>query len=136
MPNFEVIYRKNVYKVETSPTPFTFSLDTFKNSPFFDRPFGIITAWNPDNRTLSSTENEERNLKLYSDLYSCETLKAVGCYQKHCESGYLVFDISLDQLIVLGQKYNQFAVFFSDGKYLKYVRCEDVEEIVAIKRAD
>ena len=136
MSDFEAIYRKNVYTVETSATPFTFSLDTFKYSPFFDRPFGIITAWNPDNKNLTSTENIQRNLKLYSDLHSYETLVAVGCYKEHCESGYLVFGVSLDDLIALGQQYNQFAVFFSDGKYLKYVRCEDSKEVVGLKRAD
>ena len=136
MPDFEVIYRKNVYTVETSPTSFTFSLGTFKNNTFFDRPFGIITAWNPDNTNLTSIENILRNQKLYKDLYQYETLVAVGCCKEHCESGYLVFGVSLDDLIALAQKYNQFAVFFNDGKYLKYVRCEDFEEIVGLKRAD
>jgi len=75
-------------------------------------------------------------MQLYNALYSkeYEILKATGCLDGHCETGFLIYDISLDEALKLGRLYEQYAIFFNDTKYLKYILCESEEVVVEIKR--
>jgi len=135
-PEYQSIYFRNRYEVEgPSSSPFIFSLEHFIDSTFFDRPFSIITACNPQNTILSSEQNRERNQQLYSSLYTKDykILDATGCLEGHCEAGYLIYDISLREALELGLTYDQYTIFYCDTKYLKYVRCE-TEEVVVEKR--
>jgi len=129
------IYFRNIYEVELPDTTatFTFSLQTYQPNIFFEKPFAIITAGNPNNMELSMDDNRERNAKLYSELNSKHVLNAKGCYLEHCEEGYLVYDLTLNEALVLGRKYEQVAIFYNDTKALMYVDC--VEEIVISERA-
>ena len=134
--DYKSLYLRNRYEVEQlSNSPFTFSLDTFTHTTFFDRPFCIITAYNPHNRTLPLQENRDRNQQLYSSLYSkgYKILKATGCLDEHCEAGFLIYDISLNEALRLGVFYEQYAIFYCDTRCLKYVECE-TEEVVVEKR--
>ena len=132
-PDYKSLYFRNRYEIERpSASPFIFSLEHFIDSTFFDRPFSIITAFNPHNTVLPLEENLQRNEQLYSTLYSkgYEVLKATGCLEGHCEEGFLIYDISLSEALDLGLQYEQYAIFYSDGECLKYVACETKDIIV------
>jgi len=131
--NYKSLYLRNYYEVEQpSCATFFFSLEFFIDTTFFDRPFCIITAFNPNNRVASLEENQQRNEELYSDLYNkdYEILKATGCLEGHCEAGFLIYDITLSEAFDLGLMYEQYAIFYNDGECLKYVVCETKEIIV------
>jgi len=126
------IYFRNSYEVELSDTTtFTFSLQTYQPNAFFKKPFAIITAGNPNNTDLSTAENSARNAKLYSELNSSVVLNAKGCYLEHCEEGYLVYELTLDEALVLGRKYEQVAIFYNDTKALMYIDCQEESVISA-----
>ncbi len=134
MTDYREIYLHNIYEVVLSRTStFSFSLQKLHYHNIFDRPFGIITASNPNNILLSDDENSQRNQQLYKDLNAYETLEAQGCYKGHCEKGYLVFEIGLDTALVLGRRYDQYAVFYSDGDCLKYMECATKKVIIKKK---
>jgi len=136
MTDYREIYLHNVYEVTLSETStFSFSLQKLYYHQIFERAFAIITASNPKNMLLSDDENLQRNQQLYKDLNSYETLQARGCYQDHCEMGYLVFEIDLDVAIALGRKHDQYAIFYSDGSCLKYVEC-DTQKVIVEKKSD
>ena len=136
MTDYREIYLHNIYEVVISPTStFSFSLQELHYHTIFDRSFSIITASNANNILLSDDENSQRNQKLYKDLNSYETLEAKGCYQGHCEMGYLVFEMDLDVALALGQHYDQYAIFYSDGSCLKYVAC-DTQKVIIEKKID
>ena len=131
--DYKSLYLRNCYEVEQpSTSPFFFSLEPFIDTIFFDRPFCIVTAFNPRNRVLSLEENQQRNQQLYSTLYKkdYEVLKATGCLEGHCEAGFLIYDIPLSEALELGLMYEQYAIFYNDGGCLKYVVCETKEIIV------
>ena len=136
MPDYAKVYLHNRYEVVlSSHTTYTFSLLPFIDNPLFDRPFAIVTAFNPHNNILSYQENLSRNKKLYIELNSkYDLLEAIGCHEGHCEEGYLIFDISFNAAIELGQKYEQYAVFYNAVSVLKYVNCENAEVIVEKER--
>ncbi|MEE8588591.1 MAG: DUF3293 domain-containing protein [Sulfurimonadaceae bacterium] len=136
MPDYAKIYFHNSYEIAlSSNTTYTFSLQHFKDNPLFDRPFAIITAFNPHNNTMSYQENLSRNQKLYNELNSkYELLEAKGCYEGHCEEGYLIFDISLSEAVELGRRYEQFTIFYNSVTALKYISCEDERIIVEKER--
>jgi len=136
MPDYAEIYYTNRYSIRLSSTEtFSFSLETFTDHPFFSRRFAIITAHNPHNRQLPHQENVRRNESLYSELNSDLTLDAIGCgVDGHCEAGYLLFDLSREEAIALGVRYEQFAIFYCDTKALMYIACESREVIVSVVR--
>ena len=132
--DYTEIYLKNVYEIDRpSSVTFSFSLDTLAANALFLTPFAIITAWNPDNIELSAEVNRKNDAQLYKELYSYRTLEARGCYEDHCEAGYLVFDMDLKEALRLGQKYKQYAIFYNDSKKLMYVECESAKVIVSRK---
>ena len=132
MPDYAKVYLHNRYEVVlASDTTYTFSFLHFQPDSFFDRPFGIITAFNPQNNTLSHHENLSRNQTLYNELNSkYELLEVKGCYEGHCEEGYLIFDIDLSDMIELGRKYDQFAIFYNGVEKSMYVDCKSEEVIL------
>ena len=136
MPDYAKIYLHNRYEIVlSSHTTYTFSLKHFTDDPLFDSTFAIITAFNPHNNTLSYQENHFRNQKLYKELNSkYDILEAKGCHEGHCEEGFLVFDINFQAAIELGQKYEQYAVFYNEVSVSKYVNCENGEVIVEKER--
>ncbi len=136
MPCYSEIYLRNIYEIELSPyTTYSFSLTDFIDTLFFDRTFAIITAQNPHNQQLRPEENSMLNQKLYSELCSGYVLlNARGCLEEHCEDGYLVYDITLEDAVDIGRKYRQYAIFYNSGDKLNYILCEDKKVIVEKKR--
>jgi hypothetical protein len=136
MLSYAEIYLRNIYEVVLAPhNSIFFSLTDFRDSLFFDRTFAIITAHNPQNRDLPKTANRLLDQKLYSHLYSrYELLRARGCLEEHCEEGYLVYDITLDDAIDIGRRYSQYAIFYNSGDALSYISCEDKKVIIEKKR--
>ena len=132
--DYAEIYLKNVYEIDLpSSDTFLFSLDTLIYDTFFLTPFAIITAWNPDNIELSEEVNRKKNVQLCKELNSYRTLEARGCYKEHCEAGYLVFEISLQEVLRIGRHFRQYAIFYNDSKNLMYVECESGKVIVSRK---
>jgi len=131
LADYKTIYLKNRYKIDRSPSTLLFSLEKLPQDTIFQTPFTIITAWNPDNVEQTLHENIERNRKLYRDLCRYHTLKATGCYEGHCEEGYLVFDIDLASALALGRKYSQYAIVYNDTKKISYVECQSEDEIIS-----
>ena len=135
MPTLEEIYFKNIYEVVLSSDQLlSFSLENFTDNCFFDRPFAIITASNPRNVVLKVSENKSRNVLLYSELNSNSVLNARGCHEDHCEDGYLILGLTLVDALLLGQKYEQMAIFYNDSKKLMYVDCKNGEVMVERSR--
>lgn len=132
MPDYKEIYFRNVYEVDIDPdTKLFFSLENFIDHPFFDTPFAIITAYNPGNRKLNQTENRERDRLLYKELYNDYTLlQATGCLEGHCERGYAVLGITLEEAVKIGCSYDQYAIFYNSVSCQMYVRCDDQRVIV------
>ncbi len=137
MDEYAPIYAQNIYTVMLSSTEsFTFSLQHITPHILFNTPFSIITAWNPNNTELSIEENHLRNQELYSSLHSSyELFEAKGCFEEHCEDGYLIVGIDLDDAIALGRKYEQFAIFYNDTTSLRYIACED-EHVIVERRVE
>lgn len=132
MPDYKEIYLRNVYEVDLDPDKkIYFSLEHFTDHPIFDSPFAIITAHNPGNRKHNEEENRRRDRLLYNDLHNDYTLlRATGCLEGHCESGYAVLGISLEEALEIGRSYGQYAIFYNSGNSQMYVRCDDQRVIV------
>ncbi len=136
MRNYKEIYLRNRYEIELSDDyTLSFSLIDFTDNHFFDRPFGIVTASNPFNTTLDDDENRHRNEVLYNELNSrYEILPVKGSLENHTEEGYLLFDISVSELLGIGQKYNQYAIFYNAVDRLMYLECKNGKVIVEKER--
>lgn len=82
----------------------------------FDEPCWVITAWNPDGRVVTPTENADANLLLEADLRALESrfVPATGRAvdgSPHHEDGYLVLGIDRPTALGLGRRFQQDAVF-------------------------
>jgi len=132
MPDYKEIYLRNVYEVDLDPrNKLFFSLENFIDHPFFDTPFAIITAYNPGNQKLEDAVNRERDRALYNELHKKYTLlRATGCLDTHCEAGYAVLEISLEEAIKIGRSYDQYAIFYNSVYCQMYVRCDNWKVIV------
>lgn len=132
MPDYNEIYLRNVYEVELSPrNKISFSLENFSFHPFFDSNFAIITAHNPGNQKLNDAENRKRDEALYKELHNDYTLlRATGCLEGHCEAGFAVLGLSLEEAAAIGRKYGQYAIFYNAGENQMYVQCDDLKVIV------
>jgi len=132
MPDYKEIYLRNVYEVDLdSRNKLFFSLENFINHSFFDTPFAIITAYNPGNHKLNDAANRERDMALYKELHNdYALLRAIGCLDDHCEAGFAVLEISLEEAIKIGRSYGQYAIFYNSVYSQMYVRCDDRKVIV------
>ena len=133
MSRYKEIYRRNIYEIKCSfYHPFTFSLIHLTHHPIFDKPFAIITAYNPQNRVLSPLENRELHKRLLSLLERKKYLfcNAEGCYKEHCEEGFIVFNMTLEEALNMARHFDQYALFYNDTKIVKYIACEDSSVIV------
>lgn len=127
MSHYIDIYRKNV---------FTFSNEKFTVESIipetFDTPWGIITAWNPNNCRLRLSINRSRNRLLNRLLKQSgyENIKGKGGLGKHSEESYLVEKISLDDTLKIGRKFRQYSIYWCDGISKGYYRCADSKAIL------
>tara|TARA_Y100001963_G_scaffold153348_1_gene239949 strand:- start:895 stop:1677 length:783 start_codon:yes stop_codon:yes gene_type:complete len=84
------------------------------NVPSVDH-VGIMTAENPGGQPASSAENKERNQQLMQDLRDMNLgpIPVKGRYGS-MENSYLIPNITRDEIIDLGMKYDQEAVIWGD----------------------
>ncbi len=82
---------------------------------------GIITAYNPDNKLLSSKENKSLNIKLLGDLEGYLTINHKGSWEGYQEEAFVVIDITKEKLIYLAEKYKQKAVIWGDSSGFEFI---------------
>ena len=126
MVNLKDIYRKNVFKFGNA----TFTLES--QIPSFQAPWGIITAWNPNNLRFPSAMNTIRNKRLYWMLKRLGYTSTLGKggLGKHFEESFLIESISLKNTLKFGRFYQQYSIFWCDGKRSGYYLCKDGNSIV------
>jgi len=125
------IYKKNLFLLKVNNQDLWFSLNKPLERAYYNRSFTIITAWNPNNKPITDTENSTANQMLKADLSKYETSNSIGKYNNHQEDSYLVYNISLEEALALGIKYNQYSVFYNDTGELSYVECGSKRVLVS-----
>jgi hypothetical protein len=83
-----------------------------------DRPFAVLTAFDPRGRDLSADENEQRKRDLDRRLtvrgYKFVQVDACSPDRSHCESSVAVV-MPQDDAIALARELEQVAIFWFDG---------------------
>ena len=108
------IYKENEFLLKTNKEELWFSITNPLDEVYYSRKFAILTAWNPNNKPTTDTENSTTNKMLKADLSKYEILDSIGKYNDHKEESYLVYDISLKESLDLGLKYKQYSIFYND----------------------
>ena len=92
------------------------------------RSFGIITACNPDGRTLTDEENDQATKKLRFELEhaNLEHFHVTGGSKdfSHAEQGFGIVFPNQEESIAWGQRYRQDAIFWIDVDTLYLVSCK------------
>ncbi len=125
------IYKKNMFLLKASNQDLWFSLNSPLERAYYSRSFAILTAWNPNNKPTTNKENSTANKMLKADLSKYEILDSIGKYNDHQEESYLVYDISLEDALLLGVKYNQYSIFYNDTMKLSYIECSSKRVLVS-----
>lgn len=90
-------------------------------------PVFVITAWNPDSEVLADAENAERNERLRADLtrLTDRIFPAVGRSPDGSweEASFAIVGVAEADVLVLGRRYGQVAIFMSDGTELRVQGC-------------
>ncbi|MFK7932107.1 MAG: DUF3293 domain-containing protein [Saprospiraceae bacterium] len=77
-----------------------------------------MTAWNPQSQPLPHVENKNRNQQLAADLANYTTFPAAGVPAAgenwQSEISFFVLNISRENAITLGRKYDQLAIVFGE----------------------
>ena len=124
------IYKKNMFLLKNDDKDLWFSLNSPLESIYYKKPFAILTAWNPNNKPTNDKENTTANDLLKADLSKYEVLDSIGKYNDHQEDSFLVYDISLEEALSLGVKYNQYSIFYNDTNKLSYIECSSKRILV------
>jgi hypothetical protein len=124
------IYKDNMFLLKAENKDLWFSVMSPLDSDYYKRTFAILTAWNPNNKPTTDTENSTANTKLKADLSKYEVLDSIGKYNDHEEESFLVYDISIDNAFILSVKYNQYSVFYNDTNKLSYYECSSKRILV------
>ncbi|MDQ7060912.1 MAG: DUF3293 domain-containing protein [Sulfurimonas sp.] len=127
------IYKDNTFLLKTETDDLWFSLNNPLDKVHYKNKFAILTAWNPNNKPTSDTENQEANEMLRIDLKEYTILDSMGKYKEHQEVSYLVYDISFEDTLALGVKYKQYSVFYNDTNELSYIECSSQRILVSKK---
>jgi hypothetical protein len=105
-------------EIDLREIPSELALSQLKGAGFRD-PFAIITAFDPQGRDLSGTENEERRRVLEERLaargYTFARVEACSPDRSHCESSVAVV-MSQQDATELAKEMEQVALFWFDGK--------------------
>lgn len=76
----------------------------------------VVTAWNPGFLRPSQAVNDRRNAQLHARLVltGYEVWAAVGSSadETFSEPGFLVWDISLDDAVLIARSFDQFAIYW------------------------
>lgn len=127
------IYKENEFLLKTNKEELWFSITNPLDQVYYSRIFAILTAWNPNNKPTTDTENSTTNKMLKADLSKYEILDSIGKYNDHQEASYLVYDISLKDSLALGLKYKQYSIFYNDTNELSYIECSTQRALVSQK---
>ena len=102
-------------------------MENIVDKKYFEIPFAIITAWNPNNESRSQEANDFMNNKLKEKIkrlkYAYEP--TVGKFDEHSEDSFIVFRISKEDAIALGKEFKQYSIFYNNIENLEYIKCED-----------
>ncbi len=100
--------------------------------PDFQAPWGIVTAWNPDNKVLPLEENIQRNRDLDAMLRGAlyTLTHGVGGNDNHFEDSFLIENISFDETMRYGNVFGQYAIYWCDGTHSGYYLCADGSKIL------
>ncbi len=130
MENLAEIYRKNVFSFKDTQRA-SFTIETIPLG-VYSTPWAIITAWDPDNNTLSQEQNDARNLELKNLLHvrGFNVIECIGGLDDHFEESFLVEKIVLDEALELGKMFGQYAIVHHDGKKCAYYEVNTKNEIV------
>lgn len=84
-----------------------------------DRPFGIVTAFNPRGDALRAEENTQRMKDLENELNvgGHQFTRVDGCSieRTHCERS-VAAKMKREDVVALARKYEQLAIFWWDGE--------------------
>jgi hypothetical protein len=119
------IYDQTHFSITRSNEVIDFTIDALPSFAPFDKPFAILTAWNPNNTLLSSVENLKRNTLLFTLLMERDYLfdEALGYLEEHSEESYCIYEIGFEEAIELGKAFDQYAIFFSSDTHVGYYMC-------------
>jgi len=85
----------------------------------FDKPFAVLTAFDPRGHDLSAAENEKRRRELDARLakggYRFVSVDACSPDRTHCERSVAVV-MPQEKAIALARELEQVAIFWFDGK--------------------
>jgi len=113
-------YRQTVFLVEASEVA-------------WPEEFAVITACNPDGRTVGERENAARTGLMLEHLSArgAVVARVEGCSPDlvHCEPGFAA-RLSLQEAVTLGRQFEQEAVFHVRAGVLSLVSCEDGRSVV------
>jgi len=128
---YKEIYRKNNFRV--GDVYFTF--ENLGDNNLFSKRFAILTAWDPNNTETSLEINLKKNKELKRDIQALKFSfeKAVGYLDDHEEVSYCIYDISIKKVLELADKYNQYSIFYCDGKTIGYYEVETSKAIIEKK---
>ena len=117
------IYKENEFLLKSDNQNLWFTLNNPLSVAYYSRKFAILTAWNPNNKPTTDIDNSSANKILKDDLSKYEVVDSIGKYKDHQEDSYLVYDISIEDALILGVKYNQYSIFYNDTYALSYIEC-------------
>lgn len=127
------IYRKNKFLLHDNGQEVWFGLENTIDKKYFEKPFAIITAWNPMNKQLLAEENSMLNKQLEDELkvlkYDYEF--TIGGLDNHVEESFVIYDIDREKALLLGKKYKQYSIFYNDTKKLEYIECANAKILVS-----
>jgi len=99
-----------------------FAIEDMPDHELFGKPFAIITACNPNNKTMDAATNVARQQALEHELKrrGLRFESALGYLEQHYEESFCVYDISLQEALDLGRKFCQYSVFYHGDKCVGY----------------
>ncbi|MFM2590906.1 DUF3293 domain-containing protein [Vibrio sp. TBV020] len=97
--------------------------------------FAIITAWNPGSVWLPQADNDLNNQHLEQEIdHTSYSIVQVGNETFTWSEASFAVEFSLEQALILGQKYRQNAIYYVQGESLFLVSCLEKRNKVLLGR--
>ncbi len=121
----KAIYDQTHFRITHNCDVIDFTIDTLPSASALDKPFAILTAWNPNNVALNIDENTLRNEQLFETLLERGYLfdEALGYLEDHSEESYCIYGITFEEAIGLGTMFDQYAIFYRSDENVGYYEC-------------
>jgi hypothetical protein len=124
---FSQAYARAIYK--TKDIAFTLTDKPNPTLLFNNRPYAIITAHNPYSQKLSKEENDQRHEQLEKILqergFEHHLSTGESPDGSWIEEGFIIFDISLDDALTIGKRFEQHAIVYGQGNRAALAWCEN-----------